>query len=929
MASKKSGGPRYSVGIDLGTTHTVVAYAPARSASSAVRIFAIEQLVAPGEIAARPLLPSARYHMAPGTLAPGATTLPWGDGSDPSSVVGELARRLAAQSPGRGVASAKSWLSHAAVDRLAPLLPWGAPAEVPKVSPVAASASYLAHLRAAWNHQHPHDLLEAQELVLTVPASFDEAARALTLQAARDAGLGADLRLLEEPQAALYDWLHRHRRTLTQDLAGIDLVLVCDVGGGTTDLTLVQASLVAGGAPQMRRVAVGRHLMLGGDNMDLALARRAEEKLNAADPGAPRLSAGQLAQLVEQCRAVKELLLAADAPADAAVTLLGAGSRLVGGARSIGFDRDEVRQLVVDGFFPRVGADEAPRRARGSGLVGFGLPYASDAAVTRHVAEFLQRHRDLGWPDALLLNGGVFRAEAIADRLAETLAGWRGAPLRRLDNAEADLAVARGAVAYALARRGLGLRIGGGSARAYFLGLDEPASDIAAPCVCLLPQGAEEGHEWRLVGRRFALRVGEPVRFHVLAADALGPTPPLAGDLLDRATLDALPLPPLATVIRAEGSRPAKGELAVELAATLTEVGTLELNCIAADDPSQRWQLEFQLRGDAATGTSDSPRVPARFAEARSAIARVFGPRDRSADPAAVRRLRSELESLLGPRESWPTPLLRALFDTLWPLARARRRSADHERQWFSLSGWCLRPGFGDALDDWRIEQLWPIYLQGVQHGHEAQVTSEWWTLWRRVVGGLPEQAQDQLLQDFAFNLRGAEAGLQERPRHLVRGHRDDMLRLGASLERVAAEHKAEVGDWLVQGLRARAGKTATADPWALWAIGRLGARVPLYGSAHGVVAVETVLQWLEALLALDWKKTDGAAAAAANLARRSGDRARDLPPELAERVVQRLLGHGAPVAWIERVREVVALDEAGERSLFGDALPPGLRLIG
>jgi molecular chaperone DnaK (HSP70) len=924
-AKKKSGGPRYSVGIDLGTTHTVVAYAPARSASAAVRIFAIDQLVAPGEVAARPMLPSLRYHLAPGELAAGATTLPWGGGGP--EVVGQLARQLGAQVPGRLVASAKSWLSHATVDRLALILPWGAPAEVAKVSPVAASASYLAHVRAAWNHHHPHDPLEAQELVLTVPASFDEAARALTLQAARDAGLSAHLRLLEEPQAALYDWLHRHRRTLAQDLAGTGLVLVCDVGGGTTDLTLVKTALGEGGAPQLQRIAVGRHLMLGGDNMDLALAIRAEEKLAAADRGAPRLAAGQLAQLVERCRAVKELLLAADAPASAAVTLLGAGSRLVGGARSVEFGRDEVRQLVVDGFFPQGGADELPRRARASGLVGFGLPYASDAAVTRHVAEFLQRHREVGWPDALLLNGGVFRAEAIADRLAETLADWRGAPLRRLDNADADLAVARGAVAYALARRGLGPRIGGGSARAYFLGLDQPAGDIAAPCVCLLPQGAEEGQEWRLAGRRFALRVGEPVRFHVVAADALGAAPPRAGDLLDRAALDLQALPPLATVIRAEDKR----ELAVELAATLTEVGTLELHCIAADDPAQRWRLEFQLRGDTAADTVNLARLPPRYGDALAAIARVFGPRDRSAELNAARRLRGELEALLGPRERWPTPLLRALFDALLPLARARRRSADHERQWFSLAGWCLRPGFGDALDGWRIEQLWPMYAQGVQQGHEAQVNSEWWTLWRRVAGGLPEEAQDQLLQDFAVSLRGAEAGLHERPPHLARGHRDDILRLGASLERVAAEHKTEIGDWLVQGLQPRGGKagaSGTADPWTLWAIGRLGARVPLYGSAHGVVAVQPVSHWLEVLLALDWKKADGAAAAAANLARRSGDRARDLPPELADRVIKRLLAHAAPAAWVERVREVVALDEAGERSLFGDALPPGLKLI-
>jgi hypothetical protein len=836
-------------------------------------------------------------------------------------VIGELARRLGAQVPGRLVASTKSWLSHAAVDRLAPILPWGAPAEVPKVSPVAASAGTLAHLRAAWNHRHPQHPLQMQELVLTVPASFDDAARTLTLQAAHEAGL-PNLRLLEEPQAALYDWLFRHRRTLRRDLAGTRLVLVCDVGGGTTDLSLVRVAL-DDGEPRLERLAVGQHLMLGGDNMDLALAHVAESRLTAG-AGTQRLSPGELAQLVDRCRAAKERLLAADAPASATVTLLGAGARLVGGARSVALTRDEVLALVVDGFFPAVAADDTPRRGRSSGLVSFGLPYAADAAVTRHVAAFLQQHRGAGWPDALLLNGGVFRAEAIATRLQATVAAWRGAPLRRLDHADTDLAVARGAVAYAMARRGLGPKIGGGSPRSYFLPLDEAAPGTAAPAVCLLPQGSEEGQELRLEGRSFALRTGVPARFHIVATigERPGQAPPRAGERVDLAGCEVSPLPPVATVLQGDGRR----EIPVQLAATLTEVGTLEVHCIAADDPARRWRLEFQLRGaGAGEPSSAAAGLSPRFAPALEAIDLVFGARRRDADPKAVKRLRPQLEALLGARERWPTPLLRALFDALWQRARGRRRSAEHERLWLSLAGWCLRPGFGDALDGWRIEQLWPIYAQGVQHGHDPQVASEWWTLWRRVAGGLDEAAQARLLEDFAFNLRGEEAGLHERPPQLVKGGWDDMLRLGASLERVPAEHKAEVGDWLVDRLRRG---SAASDPWTLWALGRLGARVPLYGSAHGAVPADTAAAWLEALLALDWKRVDGAAAAAANLARRSGDRARDLAPEIGQRVVARLRAHGAPPAWIERIEQVVALDEAGERSLFGDALPPGLRLI-
>lgn len=922
----------YLVGIDLGTSHTVVASAPvaaarADSGADAITLFAIDQLVAPGEVAARPLLPSLRYHPAPGELAAGELALPWGPPAD-GAVIGELARRLGAQVPGRLVASAKSWLSHPSVDRLATILPWGAPDEVPKVSPVAASAGTLAHVRAAWNQRHPQAPLERQEIVLTVPASFDDAARTLTVQAAREAGLPA-LRLLEEPQAALYDWLFRHRATLAADLAGTRLVLVCDVGGGTTDLSLVR--VVADGAtPAFERVAVGQHLMLGGDNMDLAIAHLAEARLGGGG-GAPRLAAGALGQLVERCRGAKERLLAADAPERATVTLLGGGARLVGGARTAELTRDEVRRAVVDGFFPPGAADDGPRRPRaGSGLVAYGLPYASDPAITRHVAAFLQRHAAAGAPDALLLNGGVFRADAIVQRLHEVLAGWRGGPLATLHNPDPDVAVARGAVAYVLARRGLAPRIGGGSPRSYFLRLADDTAGAGRRGICVLPRGTDEGRELPLEGRSFALTRGQPVRFE-LAASTAGDA--RAGDLVDLDALQAQPLPPLVTVLRdgdGDGGAPGRREVAVRLVSALTEVGTLALHCIAADDPARRWALEFRLRdepGRAAGGGG----LPPRFDDAVVLIDKVFGARDRQADPKAVKQLRARLEALLGPRERWPLPLLRALADALLQRASGRRRSADHERRWLSFTGWCLRPGFGDPLDGWRCEQLWRLFEPGVQHGQDAQVCAEWWTLWRRVAGGLDEAAQQRLLQDFAFNLRSDEIDDGERPPRpprLVRGGWDDMLRLGASLERIANDHKAEIGDWLVEQLRQPAGPTPRG-PWTAWAIGRLGARVPFQGNAHRVVPTEVALRWLDALLALDGPAHDGVPAAVANLARLSGDRARDLPPAARERAIAFLEASQAPAGWIARVREFEALDAAGESTVFGEALPPGLKLIG
>ncbi|MDO8252881.1 MAG: Hsp70 family protein, partial [Rhodoferax sp.] len=475
----------YIVGIDLGTTHTVVAYAqlntqagpPGSGAGAAlgeIQLFGIEQLVAPGELAALPLLPSVRYHAATGELAAGELQLPWPQADEAGLdqvVFGQLARQLGAQVPGRLVSSAKSWLSHTTVDRLAPILPWGAAAGVPKVSPVEASASYLSYVRAAWNWKFPRSPLELQELVLTVPASFDEGARALTLSAARQAGL-PKLRLLEEPQAVFYDWLLRHRDRLATELAQTRLVLVCDVGGGTTDLSLIKVELLDG-QPQLTRIGVGNHLMLGGDNMDLALAHVVETRMAApaAAQATPRLSASQLAQLMDRCRAAKEQLLATDAPEQTQVTLLGSGSRMIGGSRTVTLTHAEVEQIIVDGFFPQVEASAQVQQGR-SGIIEFGLPYARDPAITRHIADFLRQHAQ-AMPDTLLLNGGVFRADALVKRLERTLGAWRGAPLRLLHNDNPDVAVARGAVAYVLSQQGLAPKIGGGSARSYFLLLDD------------------------------------------------------------------------------------------------------------------------------------------------------------------------------------------------------------------------------------------------------------------------------------------------------------------------------------------------------------------------------------------------------------------------------------------------------------------------
>jgi molecular chaperone DnaK (HSP70) len=915
---------QYIVGIDLGTSNTVVAYhAPGRPQ---VELFAIDQLVGPGEVAARPLLPSVRYHPAAGEIKPGELQLPWQTAQNDEPVItGRLALDLGAQVPGRLVASAKSWLSHASVDRLAAILPWGAESDVARVSPVEASASYLAHVRAAWQHRFPQAPLEEQQVILTVPASFDEGARALTLAAARQAGLPR-VRLLEEPQAAFYDWLFGHRQKLADELAATRLLLVCDIGGGTTDLTLIQVA-ITDGEPVLTRIGVGDHLMLGGDNMDLALAHLVESRLPASEG---RLSAARFSQLTARCRQAKEQLLTAGAPESILLTLLGSGSRLIGGARTVELKRDEVRALLVDGFLPRVTADAALQQRR-SAIVEFGLPYPADPAISRHIAAFLRRHAAaarlalaeagdepaIPMADTVLFNGGVFRAEALAERLQTTLGDWRGRPLRVLHNDHPDVAVARGAVAYALVREGRGPHIGGGSARSYFLVIDQGKAQRG---LCLLPRGTEEGHEIRLPERTFSLRLGQPVRFHL--ASSVADSPYLPGEITDIGSDDFVRLPPLATIVPAPASG-SQREVAVQLTSTMTEVGTLELHCVSSDDPGRRWLLEFQLRGDAAETAVAAAVLPARFADAVKWIERIFGASSQPVESKEVRRLRGQLEHLLGKRDDWEMPLLRALFDVLMQRARRRRRSPEHERLWLNLAGFCLRPGLGYPLDEWRIEQLCGLLPQGIQYVNESQNWSEWWTLWRRAAGGLPATVQEKLLAEVDPWLKSEPTKTRSRLSAALAGSHDDMLRLVAALERLPIAHKVEVGDWLLERLR-----RASEKPLGWWVLGRLGARQALYGSAHQVVPPEVGGRWLEAVLASDWKKVEPAAFAATQIARLTGDRSRDLPLELRATVLARLTAINASATWISQVKSVVELDRADERRAFGESLPAGLRLI-
>jgi len=924
--------PAYIIGIDLGTTNCAVAFVDAaQGVNSPVIDFPIPQLQRPGEVAAMSLLPSCLYIPGDHELPPGSTQLPWGE--SPKLIAGAFARWQGARVPGRLVVSAKSWLCHAGVDRSAPILPWGASAEVAKVSPVEASALLLSHIAAAWNAAHPNAPLAQQEVVITVPASFDEVARALTVSAARQAGL-EHFTLVEEPQAAFYDFTAHHRDNLADVLKDVRLVLVVDVGGGTTDFTLIQAGVASDG-PALRRIAVGDHLMLGGDNMDAALARHVEVRLLA---GGRKLSATQWTQLVQATREVKESLLGDNAPERHGIAVAAEGSRLLGRTLSTEIQRNEAEQLILEGFLPDCAPDETSPRAARTALQELGLPYAQDPAITRHLAAFLRQHaaacftalneapneNALARPDAILFNGGVFNSPKISQRLIEIVSSWwPDAPqIRLLPHKSLEFAVARGAVCYGLSRRGLARRIGGGSAHALYVGLAAEQETSTPRAICLIPRGQEEGQPVDLKTRPFELMLGRPVQFPLFSTTSNRIDRP--GDVVEIDD-EFRALPPIHTLFKGTASRTTI--VPVHLRAVLTELGTLELWCVS-NEGGERWRLEFELRGTTAhTAATVKESMPARFDEVRAVVERVFGNQPLPVASKEVKQLNRTLEKNIGPREGWRLPLLRELWSTLYAGASRRRRSADHERVFFQLAGYSLRPGFGYPLDEWRCEQTFLLFNHSVKFHAEQPVWSEFWVMWRRLAGGLADVQQQELWNYLKPHLARRIPSEPPKDSAKLKGFQpqglDEMVRVAASLEHLDPAEKVVLGNWITERLKS---PETAAGPWA-WALGRLGARLPLYGSSHKTVGPEQAARWLSLLLDAGLRRIDGTAFAAMQLARLTGDRTRDLDGEIRARAVVALKSAGASETWLRMLSEVAALETADETRALGDTLPIGLRL--
>jgi molecular chaperone DnaK (HSP70) len=944
------GPSRYLIGIDLGTTNCAMAFVDTRERaneadSSGIRVFEVAQLTSPGEVRAVPLLPSFLYFPTEDEISSGTLSLPWEE--HPSSIVGMMARDQGALVPGRQVSSAKSWLCQSAIDRRASILPREAEPPEPMMSPVEASARYLMHLRNAWNHartaedaNNPQQLFENQKIVLTVPASFDEEARELTVEAAREAGL-ENVTLLEEPLAAFYAWVAEHHNVLAEYLREGELVLICDIGGGTSDFSLVRAH-VQGRNVEFERTAIGEHLLLGGENLDLALARRAEQKFTT------KLSLRQRHALRIMCSAAKERLLSEENTDRLPINILGGGRSVVGQMLSSDLCRDEVAELITSGFLPLTRPDEMPLRPRAGGLREIGLPYATDPAITKHLAAFLKRaartmgarensrshienRPQMARPDAVLFNGGFCIPAMVRERIIEAIANWVGdggawRP-KILSNEVMSSAVAIGAAYYGRVRRGAGLRVKAGSAWTYYIGM---RSEHGIKAVCVLPSGTNEGTTLPLPDREFSVLTNRPVSFHLYSSTIRHDA---HGGIADLDLEEVHHHAPLVTLLR-YGKKLQQMELAVRLSVSFTEVGTLELWCESVSSP-HRWRLQFELRREASStdqsgyrsqsastaNRHDSSNIPEQSQESAVRLIRrgFTGSGVGEGVPVDPASLVSELESVTGlKRESWPIATVRVFCDVLLEVADGRKLSPRHEVRWLNLFGYCLRPGFGDPQDSSRIIHARRIYQAGLAFPREVQCQVDWLVLWRRIGGGL-SSAHHQELRNYLGDLG---IGRQKPGTRLNSQLEHDSWRLLASLEHLSGATRAALGRELLRKLR----KEPSDSGW-LWSLGRFGVRIPLYGSLSCLIPAETAADWITALLDLR-ELTHETASAVVQLGRRVDHRTRDISQDVVRSAIARLKSAGvADDIFLRPLHEYIAPVRADVARTFGESLPKGLEL--
>lgn len=890
--------PAFAIGIDLGTSNSALAWVALADPEAISAPFSLRQQVRADAQDRLTTLPSFLYFSTKET-AP--------------LVAGVFAREQATLEPDQVAHSAKSWLCHPWVDREGRLLPWQSSTLPParRISPVTASALFLQHLRHCWDEAHPDAPLHQQQVVLTVPASFDPAAQQLTLEAAWQAGFPKETLLLEEPQAAFIRWLEAEpRRDNPLQLPENPCrVLVCDIGGGTTDFSLFRVD--AEDQWRVQRLAVSDHLLLGGDNIDRWLALRFRETL---EQQGPPLTARQWGFLLSECRRLKETLLTENAAVPPAVSLPASGAGLFATHRSVPVDAEALRADLLESFYPLCAADVHPLPAK-AGLRAAGLPYAADPAVTHHLAAFL---RERGPVHAVLFNGGSLLSPQVRERLLTAITAWQqGLRPVCLPNPEADLAVARGAAAYGAHLHHHRSPIEGGSPRALYLELLDRATREHT-LVCILPMGSLPERPYRLSGQTFTTLVEAPVRFQLFSStrrseDQLGDLIPISEEGLQ-------PLPAMQTLIRLpeKGPKPANAQVKVQIESRTSLNGLLQVQLVSADPAwkvNHQWDLLFNLRAPVPMDPDEAEAAPARLQPALEAIRRVYG-KKASGEARDARHLAKQLETLLArPRSHWDQHTCRSLWPALVEGITRRNRSADHEAAWLSLAGFILRPGFGADLDSFRIQQLWRLHELGLAFPRESRNKTQLWILWRRLAGGL-DAPQQALLADAHLGPM-AHSG----------PHPPELLRLAGALERIDIPRRIAWMETLLRILESPRPQNAASASAAAWALGRMLSRIPFGGGPESVLPPETVAEAFTRLeTSADWSLTE-LRQAFLQAARITEEPSLNLTPMLRDRLIERLQAHGADAETLLPLQQLVVPEAADHTRMFGESLPAGLLL--
>ena len=918
---------RFVVGIDLGTTNCAVAYVDLEAEESAgnrIRLFKIPQLTGPGQVNRLPLLPSFLYIPGKYDIAEDAIIQLWA-GQD-ENVVGTYAREQGALVPDRLVSSAKSWLCHSNVDRRARILPWGATAQISKVSPVSATAAYLKHIRFAWNAAWGPDEslhLENQLVVITVPASFDEIARDLTLEAAQTAGLNTTV-LLEEPLAAFYSWLMLHEKNWNQFVQPGELILICDVGGGTTDFTLIILKDVEG-SPRFERIAVGDHLILGGDNIDLALARQVETQLTGHSRS---MSTDRWKALSHQCRQAKEIILSGSAKAFT-ITLMGEGGRLIADTQRVELTEAAVAQSVLEGFFPNTNGQTLLSATGRKGITEFGLPYEPEPAITTHMKGFLDKHRDEvakilqrpgAAPDLILFNGGSLKPPAIRQRIRESLQQLyqetdSDRP-RVLASRDLEQAVAFGAAYYGLVKIGHGVRVGSGSPRSFYLGVARTETEQRAAesreVVCVVERGLDEGSTIDLENKSFDVLANQPVAFDIFSSSYR------SGDrhgnliILDDTFTE---LPPLKTVIK-YGKKGIQRTIPVKIEAEYTEVGTLAVWCRSRIS-DHRWKLQFQLRDTTSPApVSDMQVLELAVVEAaQNYLHQVLSGDDKSEVQMLAKKLGRIVEL---PRDEWPLGFIRGLADNLLDLVSIRRKGPDFESGWMNIVGFCLRPGIGEGLDKQRMQRLWKLYKGGPVFDKNPRVRLEWWIMWRRVAAGLTSGQQRQCFQNLSTIFFGSKKSLKK----VTPQERLEIWMFIANLEKLYSQDKIRLGRQLLTEISLKKLKAQQ-----LWSLSRLAARDLLYGTDDRTIPPAEAYSWIEQLMGYVGSNPNQIGRTISQMARKTGDRARDVDEEMRTQVLDWMKSHNLADEMKRRVTEIMPLAPQDQTAMFGESLPQGIIL--